>query len=137
LTGVFNIAPIVATIDKGSFAMTKFVHVRDLKNQTTALLREVEEGTTLIVTRRGKPIAILRPFSSSDLQPVRSRYSTAIYDTLRKHIEACYPELRTRTSEEKKRNFERITKKIRQALSFKSWQEMDKAAKGDRYGLTR
>ncbi len=27
--------------------MAKFVHVRDLKNQTTALLREVEAGTTL------------------------------------------------------------------------------------------
>jgi hypothetical protein len=47
--------------------MVKFVHVRDLKNQTTALLREVETGTTLI----------------------------------------------------------------------QSWQEMDKAAKGDRYDLTR
>ena len=40
--------------------MAKFIHVRDLKNQTTTLLREVETGTTLIVTRRGKPIATLK-----------------------------------------------------------------------------
>ncbi len=117
--------------------MTKFVHVRDLKNQTTTLLREVEKGITMIVTRRGKPVATLRPFDSRDLHPARSKYSTTIYDTLRKHIEACYLELRNRTSEENRRDFERITRKVRQALPFKSWQEMDKTAKGDRYGLTR
>ena len=117
--------------------MAKFVHVRDLKNQTTTFLREVEKGTTLIVTRRGKPIATLKPFDERDLQPAKSRYSTVIYDSLRKGIETRHPELRTRTSEERKRDFERITRKVRQASSFKSWQEMDKAAKGDRYDLTR
>lgn len=117
--------------------MTKFVHVRDLKNQTTTLLREVEKGTTLVVTRRGKPVVTLRPFDLKDLQSDRSKYSTTMYDTLRKHIEARHPELKNRTSEEKRNSFERITKKVRQSLPFDSWQEMDKAVKGDRYGLTR
>jgi len=111
--------------------------VRDLKNQTTALLREVEKGTSLVVTRRGKPIATLRPFDTKDLQPTQSKYPSTIYSTLRKHIEAYYPELKNRTPEEKKCDFERITKKIRKTLPFRSWQEMDKTAKGNRYDLTR
>ena len=117
--------------------MTKFVNVRGLKNNTTTILRDVEKGITMVVTRRGKPVVTLRPFDTRDLQTARSKYSTAIYDTIRKHIETRYGELRNRTSEENKRDFERITKKVKQALPFKSWQEMNKAAKGDRYGLTR
>ena len=117
--------------------MAKFVHVRDLKNQTTALLREVETGATLVVTRRGKPIATLRPFDARDLQPALLSYPTTIYDALRGQIEARYPELRNRSSEEKRRDFEKITRKIRRALPFKSWQEMERVAKGDRYALPR
>lgn len=58
--------------------MAKFIHVRALKNQITALLREVENGTTLIVTRRGKPIATLRPFEERDLQSAHLKYPTTI-----------------------------------------------------------
>lgn len=117
--------------------MAKFVHVRDLKNQTTTLLREVESGTILIVTRRGKPIATLKAFDARDLQSARPRYPTTIYNALRRQTEARYPELRNRTPEEQRSDFERITKKITQSLSFKSWQEMDRVAKGDRHDLTR
>jgi len=42
--------------------MVKFVHVRDLKNRTASPLREAEKGETLIVTRRGKPVATLKHF---------------------------------------------------------------------------
>ena len=41
--------------------------VRELKNQTTKLLRKVEKGTLVIVTRRGKPVATLKPFEEQDL----------------------------------------------------------------------
>ena len=34
--------------------MAKFATVRDLKNQTTALIREAEKGKAVVVTRRGK-----------------------------------------------------------------------------------
>jgi hypothetical protein len=37
--------------------MAKFAIVRDLKNQTTALIREAEKGNAVVVTRRGKPVA--------------------------------------------------------------------------------
>ena len=117
--------------------MAKFVHTRDLKNQTTALLREVETGTTLIITRRGKPIATLKPFDTHDVQPAPPPYPTTIYDALRQHIAARYPALRDRTPEAMRRDFDRLTHKITRALPFTSWQEMEKVAKGDRYDLTR
>lgn len=117
--------------------MAKFIHVRDLKNQTTALLREVETGITLIVTRRGKPIATLKPFHIKDVKLDGGLYPTTVYDALREQIEARNSGLKQRTPEEQRRDFEKLTNKIRQGLPFKSWQEMEKMAKGDRYDLTR
>jgi prevent-host-death family protein len=117
--------------------MAKFIHVRDLKNQTTALLREVEAGTTLIVTRRGKPVATLKPFHSKDVQRDETPYPTTVYDTLRAQIATRSPGLKQRSHEEQQRDFEKLTRKMRRGLAFKNWQEMDKAAKGDRYDLTR
>jgi prevent-host-death family protein len=110
--------------------------VRELKNQTTALLRKVEKGTAIIVTRRGKPIATLKPFEEQDLQQ-SARYPTTMYDALRKQIERKYPQLTRRTPTQVREDFDRITRKARQKLPFSSWQEMDHALKGDRYGLTR
>lgn len=110
--------------------------VRELKNQTTALLRKVEKGTAIIVTRRGKPIATLKPFKERDLQQIE-QYPTTMYDELRKQIEHKYPQLVRCTPAQQREDFERITRKARQKLSFSSWQEMDRAIKGDRYGLTR
>jgi prevent-host-death family protein len=34
---------------------------RELRNDTAGLLRRVEEGETLVITRRGKPVANLVP----------------------------------------------------------------------------
>jgi|GEM_PF-1060235 len=108
--------------------MAEFVSVRDLKNKAPRLLREVEEGKKLIVTRHGKPIATLRPFEVADLRPERLRYATTMYDVLRRQIETRYPTLKNRRLEQRRRHFEKVTEKIGQALPFKTWQEMDKAA---------
>jgi prevent-host-death family protein len=116
--------------------MTAAASVRELKNQTTALLRKVEKGTLVVVTRRGKPVATLKPFEEQDLYRAMP-YSTAVYEALREQIQKQYPELTRRTPEQVRRNFERITRKVKRALPFATWQEMDRALKGDRYGLTR
>lgn len=39
------------------------VSIRDLRNQGGHVLNQVSHGETLIVTRRGKPVAELRPLS--------------------------------------------------------------------------
>jgi prevent-host-death family protein len=116
--------------------MAKFASVRDLKNQTTALIREAEKGKAVVVTRRGKPVATLKPFEPKDLEK-EERYPTSAYDNLKKKILSDYPRLAKETPEQARRRFDKITEKIRRSLPFKTWQEMDRFAKGDRYGLTR
>ena len=117
--------------------MTKFVNVRDLKNQTTTLLHEVEKGTSLVVTRRGKPCAIVKAFDMSELQQSRSGFPTTVYEFLRAQIQNRYPEF-TRYSQEKgKHEFERITRKVKRGLPYHNWREMDRAVKGVRHDLHR
>ncbi len=45
------------------------VGVRELKNRTTQLVREVrEKGTEYVITYRGEPVAIIRPLTEAELQ---------------------------------------------------------------------
>jgi len=41
--------------------MSVEVASRELRNDTAGLLRRVEEGETIVITRRGKPVADLVP----------------------------------------------------------------------------
>ena len=41
--------------------VNRIVTQRELRNQSAAVLREVEAGRTIIVTRNGTPVAELRP----------------------------------------------------------------------------
>ena len=41
--------------------MSVEVASRDLRNDTAGVLRKVEEGTRVVITRRGKPVADLVP----------------------------------------------------------------------------
>jgi len=116
--------------------MAKYATVRELKNQTTALIRDAEKGNAVVVTRRGKPVATLKPFEPKDLKK-EDKYPTAAFDALRKKILAKHPKLAKESPEQARRKFERITRKMRRSLPFKTWQAMDRFAKGDRYGFAR
>jgi prevent-host-death family protein len=41
--------------------MKRTITQRELRNQSAAVLREIEAGQTLVVTRNGTPVAELRP----------------------------------------------------------------------------
>jgi len=41
------------------------VGIRDLKNRLTRYLRQTKHGEEIVVTERGKPIALLMPISSA------------------------------------------------------------------------
>jgi prevent-host-death family protein len=41
--------------------MDRIISQRELRNQSAAVLREVEAGRTIIVSRNGTPVAELRP----------------------------------------------------------------------------
>jgi prevent-host-death family protein len=43
--------------------MARSITQRELRNDSAAVLREVEAGETLIVTRNGTPVAELRPIA--------------------------------------------------------------------------
>jgi prevent-host-death family protein len=114
--------------------MPRYATVRDLKNQTTSLIREVEKGKAIVVTRRGKPVVTLKPFELKDKE---SQYPTTAFDALRKTMLARHPELAKETAAQAHRKLEKLTTKIRRRLRFKDWREMDRVAKGNRYGFSR
>jgi prevent-host-death family protein len=49
--------------------MTRTITQRELRNDSGAVLRAVESGETLTVTRHGTPIAELRPVGRARLVP--------------------------------------------------------------------
>jgi len=61
----------------------KFTNVRELKAKTSAVLRRVEKGDTVLVTTHGRPTAMLVPISEDDIEDAMLAYSPA----LRKKIE--------------------------------------------------
>jgi prevent-host-death family protein len=42
-------------------AMSRMITQRELRNQSAAVLREIEAGRTVVVTRNGTPVAEMRP----------------------------------------------------------------------------
>lgn len=104
------------------------IAVRELKNRTTEILRRVEAGERVAITRRGHVVAVIEPASDAV-----ARASDSIYQHLRRHLAARTPALRRG---EPVREFTRISRKIARSVPYRTWREMDRAAKGDRYGLS-
>jgi prevent-host-death family protein len=55
----------------------RIITQRELRNDSGAVLREVQSGRTIIVTRNGLPIAELRPVSPRRFVPRRAIADTA------------------------------------------------------------
>lgn len=49
--------------------MSRMITQRELRNDSAAVLREVEAGGTLVVTRNGTPVAELRPIRQRRFVP--------------------------------------------------------------------
>ena len=49
--------------------MARSITQRELRNDSAAILREVQAGHTLIVTRNGMPVAELRPITPRHFVP--------------------------------------------------------------------
>jgi len=48
----------------------KSISAKELKNQTGKVLRQVGEGEKILITKRGKPWAVLSPAVKDQLEPV-------------------------------------------------------------------
>ena len=55
------------------FHMVRFATVKELRQDTARLLAEIGTGERFVITRRGKPVAVLAPFTppQEPRQPVR------------------------------------------------------------------
>lgn len=49
--------------------MSRTINQRELRNDSSAVLREVQAGQTIIVTRNGVPVAELRPIQPRRFVP--------------------------------------------------------------------
>lgn len=52
--------------------MTHKVNVAVAKAQFSELLRKVSQGETVVVERRGSPVAVIRAYGPQDAEPERS-----------------------------------------------------------------
>lgn len=52
--------------------MSTIIGIRELKNQTSRIVRAVrEEMAEYVITVRGEPVAVLRPLTDEDMQKLR------------------------------------------------------------------
>jgi prevent-host-death family protein len=58
--------------------MNRMITQRELRNQSAAVLREVEAGRTIVVTRNGTPVAELRPIRPRRFAPRETLAEAAV-----------------------------------------------------------
>lgn len=65
--------------------MIKTIGIRELKNQTSGIVRQVREGSAeYIITHHGLPVAILRPIEKADLDKIKHEQALEAWHTLLK-----------------------------------------------------
>ena len=89
--------------------MTNRIGVRELKNRASEIVHEVQEsGAEYIVTLRGEPVAVLRPFpqeSAGDLRQAQREEALQKLDALAEQIARSWrsPKTATELIEEQRR----------------------------------
>lgn len=68
--------------------MLRFVSVRELKEKASEVLRQAEGGEQVVVTRHGKPMAVLLGFSEEGMED----YVLANHPALRRRLEEAWEE---------------------------------------------
>jgi prevent-host-death family protein len=61
-----------------TFRMNRMITQRELRNQSASVLREVEAGRTIVVTRNGTPVAELRPIRPRRFAPRETLAEAAV-----------------------------------------------------------
>ncbi len=56
----------------------KFTNVRELKAKTSAVLRTVKNGNTVLITTHGRPTALVVPVSEDDIEDVLLEHSPVL-----------------------------------------------------------
>ena len=63
--------------------MPQEIGIRELKNQTSSIVRRVrEEAAAYVITHHGRPVAILQPIQAEDIQALQKQKSLAVWQNL-------------------------------------------------------
>ena len=78
----FSIAATMWPQSRGR-KMPKKIGVRELKNQTSSIVREVrEEAAEYVITHHGQPVALLRPIGKQDMEDLQKQEAVATWENL-------------------------------------------------------
>lgn len=61
---------ICDTIQTQQGSMLRFINIHELHARTPQAIRQVERGAKIVVTRRGKPKALLLPLSEDEIEDI-------------------------------------------------------------------
>jgi len=61
----------------------KFANIKELQKDASGIISLVEKGEDVVITKRGKPAAVIYPLTEEDIEDYMVRYSPGI----RKKIE--------------------------------------------------
>ncbi len=73
----------------------KSISAKELKNQTGEVLRRVGAGERVLITKRGKPLALLSPVKEDHLKPVGLRAYEEAWQDIEKTLRITRPRFKT------------------------------------------
>jgi prevent-host-death family protein len=73
----------------------KSISAKELKSRTGEVLRRVEEGEKVLITKRGKPCAVLFPVTEEHLLPVGLRPYAEAWEDIERTLKATQPRYKT------------------------------------------
>jgi prevent-host-death family protein len=73
----------------------KTVSAKELKNKTGEVLHRVERGQRVLITRRGKPLAVLSPAAGAELKPAGLRDYKDAWKDIERDLRAKSPRFKT------------------------------------------
>ena len=75
--------------------IVKVVTARDLKNQTGKVLKLVESGQKVLITKRSKPFAVLSPINEEELETAGLRNYEEAWRDLEETLRTTRPEFKS------------------------------------------
>jgi prevent-host-death family protein len=73
----------------------KSISAKELKNRTGEVLRRVEEGEKVVITKRGKPCAMLSPVAEEPILPDRLRSYSEAWEDIELTLKTTRPRYKT------------------------------------------
>jgi prevent-host-death family protein len=73
----------------------KSISAKELKSRTGEVLRRVEEGEKVFITKRGKPCAVLSSIAEEQLLPVGLRSYAEAWEDIERTLKVTQPRYKT------------------------------------------